>query len=378
MVKELILDNDEVTLPGVGSFIAEIVPSSFSDKGYTINPPYRRLSFRQKEVDDGGLLTKLYAKSNDIDTDTAARILKEFLTEMRNILEVKKIIIFPGLGRLRATRENHFFFIADEDLDIYPEGFGLEPISLKTHEETMSEVSETIATLRTILNPETADAETNADVPVKEERTPGIVPDSGDNASQTDEATPASSDDVPVPGNDSDHSEDQAQAETHTEPEEAKKETPDAEAKGEDNAEVTTDAAQESHSEASETEAEKAEGEKESETATEPTTEAEARTSIESEAADEAETGAMATAEAKPEATDVSPAPVKAPDTEPKNDAATVPSGHTGGKILKWTIIVLAVLALTALAAFLILARIEPDFIDSILYTPEELEILNL
>ena len=39
IVKELILDNDEVALPGIGSFIAEIVPSVFSDKGYTINPP---------------------------------------------------------------------------------------------------------------------------------------------------------------------------------------------------------------------------------------------------------------------------------------------------------------------------------------------------
>jgi hypothetical protein len=45
MVRETILDHDAVTLPGIGSFMAEIVPSSFSDKGYTINPPYRRLVF---------------------------------------------------------------------------------------------------------------------------------------------------------------------------------------------------------------------------------------------------------------------------------------------------------------------------------------------
>ena len=43
MVKEAILDHDTVTLPGVGCFVAELVPSTFSDKGYTINPPYRRL-----------------------------------------------------------------------------------------------------------------------------------------------------------------------------------------------------------------------------------------------------------------------------------------------------------------------------------------------
>ena len=45
IVKEIVLDNDSVTLPGIGSFLAEIVPSSFSDKGYTINPPYRRVYF---------------------------------------------------------------------------------------------------------------------------------------------------------------------------------------------------------------------------------------------------------------------------------------------------------------------------------------------
>ena len=47
MVKELILVNDRVTLPGVGAFVAEMVPASFTDRGYTINPPYRRLVFRQ-------------------------------------------------------------------------------------------------------------------------------------------------------------------------------------------------------------------------------------------------------------------------------------------------------------------------------------------
>lgn len=50
MVRELILENDAVTLPGIGTFVAELVGASFSDKGYTINPPYRRLSFTQRRV----------------------------------------------------------------------------------------------------------------------------------------------------------------------------------------------------------------------------------------------------------------------------------------------------------------------------------------
>lgn len=165
MVKELILDKDEVSLPGVGSFVAEMVPSVFSDKGYTINPPYKRLSFRQKGTGDDSLLIDFYAKCNNLDIETASRIIREFLHEMRHVLETRKSIVFPGLGKLRATRENYFFFVADEDLDIYPEGFGLEPISLKTHEETPAEVSATMAALRGILNPEeTAAGEVNVNV----------------------------------------------------------------------------------------------------------------------------------------------------------------------------------------------------------------------
>ncbi len=154
MVKELILDNDEVSLPGVGSFVTEIVPATFSDKGYTINPPYRRLYFRQRQNDNDTAIAELYAKSNNVELGQAVMIIENFLEEMREVLKQKKTIVFPGLGRLRATRENNFFFVADEDLDIYPDGFGLEPISLKTHEETPEEVTAAISDLKGLLEPE--------------------------------------------------------------------------------------------------------------------------------------------------------------------------------------------------------------------------------
>ena len=151
MVKEAILDNDAVTLPGVGCFVAELVPSTFSDKGYTINPPYRRLSFSPKQGTDT-ILADLYARDNgEVDAAMAVRILTEFLAELKEVLKVKKTIVFPGLGRLRATRENHFFFVADEDLDIYPEGLGLTPLSLKTHVETPEEVATAVAGLADLI-----------------------------------------------------------------------------------------------------------------------------------------------------------------------------------------------------------------------------------
>lgn len=150
MVKELILDNDRVALPGLGSFVAEVVPSTFSDKGYTINPPYRRLYFRSNSS-EGRELIEFYAQTNKVAPDVAERILRDFISEMRQILHTKKTVVFPGLGRLRATKENNLFFVADEGLDIYPAGFGLEPISLKTHQETTEEVIAAVAGLKSWL-----------------------------------------------------------------------------------------------------------------------------------------------------------------------------------------------------------------------------------
>ena len=169
MVKELILDDDKVVLPGLGCFVAEIVPAYFSDKGYTINPPYRKLYFRARP-DDGNTLVDFYARSNDVSYDVAERIIKDFVSELKAVLHAKKVVVFPGLGRLRATKENNVFFIADEDLDIYPEGFGLEPISLKTHKETAAEVSAAVAGLKTMLDAET-------DVEILVEPAPDLIPD---------------------------------------------------------------------------------------------------------------------------------------------------------------------------------------------------------
>lgn len=360
IVKELILDNDEVALPGIGSFIAEIVPSVFSDKGYTINPPYRRLSFRQKGSGDENMVIDFYARCNNIDTPTASRIIREFLEEMRRVLETKKSIVFPGLGKLRATKENYFFFVADEDLDIYPEGFGLEPISLKTHEETPAEVSATMAALRSILNPEEETEEANKPAETAE-------------ATNAEEATAA-----PAEVNAEVAETDQEKNEVNAE---------EADAKGAENEEETAEAnASETESQTTETE----EGAPAEANANEPATE-------------EVNEPAEVNAPAEPTGDNATPAgdnPVNVNDladnveatvnagpaenTEPEPTTTTVqttsqkPAGSKTWQVIKWTVIILVILAVTALLTFIILAHIAPDFIDSILYTPEELEILNL
>lgn len=269
MVRELILDHDRVTLPGLGTFVAELVPASFSDKGYTINPPYRRLSFRPSKEEDN-LLANLYSRSNNVDEDVAQRIIADFVGEMKEVLQEKKVVVFPALGRLRATRENNFFFVSDEDIDIYPEGFGLAPVSLKTHQETREEVSAAVEELKQIME-------------------------------------------APQPGP-------EPKPELETEPEIV--------------------------------------SEPESQPASEP----------QPEAAPEPEEGPEAVSES-------GPAPQPVPETAGESGAPGIRSDRRKKIILAVSIPIAA--AVLLLLAYILVARLNPEFIDSILYDPEQLEILN-
>lgn len=386
MVKELILDNDEVSLPGVGSFVAELVPSSFSDKGYTINPPYKRLSFRKKADASDNVLIDFYAKSNNVDKETASKIVIDFLSEMQKVLELRKSIVFPGLGKLRATKENIFFFVADEDLDIYPEGFGLEPISLKTHEETPAEVSATIAALQDILNPEETEgqsgsgeqpeAESGSEEPSEAVSGPedapemigGVQPESSleaeaesDNELQPEQQSTAEESD-PQSENESQHDEESEQATAqHVEA-----------SSSEDAPEVTGDGQPESSLEA----------ENESDSEPQPEQQATAEESghqSENESQSEAEGEQENEPQQEPESDNEPDVPVEQNNSNEPEQPRTEPAkkSRKGWKALIWTAVAIAALAVTFIVGFVILAHIAPDFIDSILYTQEELEIIN-
>ena len=281
MIRELLLEHDEVGLPGLGAFVAEFVPASFTDRGYVINPPYRRVVFLPGKGAAGRLIA-LYARVSGLDEGQVRQVLERFLAELKAELIEKKTVVFPGLGRLRATRQNNFFFISDEDLDIYPEGFALESVSLKNH--TVIPAPEPVE-----LEPVVIDAE-----PFPE---PAIEP--------------VVEDPIPAP-----------EPEPLPEPEVEPLPEPVAE-----------------------------------EPLPEPEPEPEPEPVIEIE----------------PEGGESLPATQAKPSREP----AQAPEKLR--RRFKWWIPVTALLLISSilLASFLILAQAAPDFIDSILYTPEELRILN-
>ena len=350
MVKEVIMDHDSVTLPGVGCFVTEVVPASFTDKGYTIHPPYRRLFFSPKQGEDT-LLVSLYARSNNISEEDATRILVEFLSEMKEVLKVRKTIVFPGLGRLRATRENHFFFVADEDLDIYPAGFGLESISLKTHEETREEVEEAVSNLAGML-------ETPAPAPVTEETVADASPVAEDNADAPSEAPAPVVEPAPViPGSDRESPETDELPELVT-----VIDTPEPEPVAEE-AEADTVIPGSDRESPEQSEMADQVGHDEEEVGHDE--EAGPAPAVESEPA-------VPAPEEKAEA------PAEAPVSAVKSEPAVEPEPVPVKKSHFWRILlIIAIVIVAALIILAVLGRVAPEWLDKFLYSEEELRILH-
>ena len=317
ILKELVTDHDMVGLPGIGTFVTEVVPASFSDKGYTINPPYRRLSFVQGRVEDK-LLIDFYSESNEVDVEVAEAYITQFLHEMKQVLKERKIILLPGLGRLRATKENNFFFVPEEDLDIYPDGFALKPVSLKNIQREMEPVHIPVSfaeAVQSLMEKKKAEPQPEAE----QESLPQAETQPEPQLEQPElEADPEQ-----VP---------EAQAEP--EPKLRRELVPlDPEQVPYSGADIPLDPR----------EINEAQFEPESEPEREPEPEAQ-------------------------------PQPEQQSEREPEQEAQ-----QRQRQRRRWWVVLLVVVALLAVAlgVFVILAHAAPDFIDSILYTPEELRIIN-
>lgn len=134
LLEEFISKNDTVVVPGLGVFKATVQSASISDKGFTINPPFRKLDF-SPEQDALSVQTpsfiSLYAEAAKISREDIQRELAEIIELINSILEEEAVLELPGLGKLRTLENGKVFFIMDREADIFPEGFGLESVSLK-------------------------------------------------------------------------------------------------------------------------------------------------------------------------------------------------------------------------------------------------------
>ena len=170
MVRDLILQQDKVVIPGLGVFTAELVPASFSDRGYTLNPPYRKLGF-QTETAAGEEDPRYLLKAEPLQ-------LQQCVEALHSELKSSKYVELPLLGKLRLTTSGELFFVADPDLDIYPDAFGLHPVSMKNHDPHFAEAELAAMDVETPMIEPAPAPEVKAPAPEVQASAPAPAPES--------------------------------------------------------------------------------------------------------------------------------------------------------------------------------------------------------
>ena len=143
-IKEMIGDRDRVGVASLGVFYARMMPARFSDNRTTIYPPYRRMSFRKEEVgaEAGNEFTEFVADKAGLSHEDAETEISWCVGRIKSELSGSRYCLLPGLGEMRANSRNDYFFVPDDDLDIFPDGLGLEPVCIKMNQEATEVASE--------------------------------------------------------------------------------------------------------------------------------------------------------------------------------------------------------------------------------------------
>jgi len=148
LIRSQLLLHNRVSLPGMGSFIAEDQPSTFLDDGRLISAPGRAIKFSVKESWNDEFLERAYAAEledamleleDDGFSDTsklffeqAKREVAQFVSFVKDQLQSSGAFHFPGLGTMKMEgKHQEITFLKSTDSDLSPEDFGLPPISIK-------------------------------------------------------------------------------------------------------------------------------------------------------------------------------------------------------------------------------------------------------
>lgn len=141
-LKELLRTNDEVVVPGLGTFSAQIVPADVDENGAP-TAPYRKILYSQAEKDDDGLFLRWLAKSLPEGSDAALE-LQEFLIDLCGDLDANREVSLGDLGQMHSSARKMYYFVSNTEVFEYPDVPGQESIATMLPEEFFDEDSKPI------------------------------------------------------------------------------------------------------------------------------------------------------------------------------------------------------------------------------------------
>lgn len=141
-LKDLLLRNDEIVVPGLGVFTAQIVADEVNEDG-TARTPYRKILYSPVQKPEDGMFLRWLAKYLPEGSDAESE-LQEFLLDLSGELEDNRAVELGDLGQLHSSAHKIYYFVSNTDVFEYPDVPGQESIGALLPEEYAEEDSKPI------------------------------------------------------------------------------------------------------------------------------------------------------------------------------------------------------------------------------------------
>ncbi len=112
-ISELIYDHDSVIIPELGGIVASSQSASIDHVQGLIHPPSKKLSFNENLLLNDGLLVDYVKRKNNISLKESVNAISDFVSQTKEKLNNKEIVILPQIGRLYKDYENSLRFLQD-------------------------------------------------------------------------------------------------------------------------------------------------------------------------------------------------------------------------------------------------------------------------
>ncbi len=125
-IADLLSKQDEVSLPGLGTFSKAKVSGSYDRINNSFTPPSYRITF-SKEVSDSTLLNEYISAKKNLSASSAEYFVKRFISGLMEVLKTSGIAAIAPLGTIRQ-KDEVLFFEASEDFHVPGKYYGLKPL----------------------------------------------------------------------------------------------------------------------------------------------------------------------------------------------------------------------------------------------------------
>lgn len=134
IIRELLQCNDYVTLPSMGTFVVEHVPSQIVNEGKSITPPSCEVHFDSSRTEGNESLHRLaacHSEGGAISKDAAEESILSLIKEIKMELLEKTFIEFPQFGTIKFSSDSQFIFEPHPAFDPSAQFYGLEVLPIK-------------------------------------------------------------------------------------------------------------------------------------------------------------------------------------------------------------------------------------------------------